>query len=90
MSGTWIEGPDGKGLPPNAYNVFNYTDGIPASDKFFKTKEKAEEFIKNFRKGFEFQGYYLTSSMERISPEDVDLRIDPCHLDMDEYADMED
>lgn len=79
--GTWIEGPDGKGLPPSAYNVFNYTDGIPASDKFFKTKEEAEEFIKNFRKSFEFQGFYLTSSMERISPDDVDLRIDPCHID---------
>ena len=76
----WIEGPDGKGLPPNAFHVFNYTDGIPASDKFFKTKEEAEEFIKSFRKRFEVQGYYLTSGMERISPQDIDLRINPCHL----------
>ena len=75
-SGTWIEG----GLPPNAWNVFNYTDGIPAHHEFFKTKEEAEEFIKQFRKRFEFQGYYLTSDRERISPNDVDLRIEPCHL----------
>ena len=76
----WIEGPDGEGLPPNAFHVFNYTDGIPASDKFFKTEEEAEEFIKIFRKRFEVQGYYLTSGMERISPQDIDLKINPCHL----------
>lgn len=75
--GTYIVG----GLPPNAFNVFNYTDQIPAASDFFETKEEAEEFIKAFRKRFEAQGYYLTSSMERISVEDIDLRIDPCHID---------
>jgi len=57
------------------YVVFNQTDGIMASPGSFDSKEKAEEFIKGFRERFKFQGYYFTSKMERIDPEDVELEI---------------
>lgn len=59
------------------YQVFNYTDGIPASSKNFKTKKAAAEFIENFRKSFERQGYYFTNRQERIPPEAIDLEIIP-------------
>jgi hypothetical protein len=57
-----------------SFLVFNKTDGIYASPNEF-TKEEAEQFIKNFPKRFEFQGYYLTSNQERINPNLVELEI---------------
>lgn len=56
------------------YLVLNVTDGIIASHDLM-TYEEAEAFIKSFWKRFEHQGYYLTSSRERISPDDVELKI---------------
>ena len=58
------------------YEVWNGTDGIPASDKRFRKKEDAEKFCEEFRDRFvKLQGYYLTSSMERIKPEEIILDI---------------
>ena len=59
------------------YIVFNYTDGVIASppDTTYATKQKAEEFIETFKQRFAKQGYYFTSNMERINPEQVELRI---------------
>jgi len=57
------------------YMVMNQTDGIPASPCPFESREKAEEFCKMFRQRFKTQGYYFTSSQQRINPEDVELEI---------------
>ena len=56
--------------------VFNATDGFYASPDEFKTKEEAEQFVKDFPKRFIQQGYYLTSNRERIEPECVLLKIE--------------
>ena len=64
------------------YIVFNRTDGITASPVAYTTREEAEQFIKDFPKRFAHQGYYLTSRMERISPEQVILEI--VEVDADE------
>lgn len=57
------------------YEVFNETDGIPASSHSFKTKKQAEDYIIQFRERYKRQGYYFTSNMERINPKDVKLKI---------------
>jgi len=59
----------------SGFNVFNYTDNIYASHTIFETKAKAEEFITNFRKRFESQGYYRDNQMNKINIEDIDLLI---------------
>jgi hypothetical protein len=57
------------------YEVFNETDGIPASPHSFKTKKEAQDYITQFRARYSHQGYYFTSNMERINPKDVKLKI---------------
>lgn len=57
------------------YNIFNYTDGIYANLKPFKTKKAAEQFIVDFRKQYEFQGYYRDSRRNMVAIEDIDLRV---------------
>lgn len=55
--------------------VFNGTDGVYASADEFKTKEEAEQFIKEFPKRYERQGYYRTSLWEKIDAKEVLLKI---------------
>lgn len=59
------------------YVVFNRTDGIMASRGSFPSKKKANEWIVEFRKRFEVQGYYFTNNMQRIAPADVELEVLP-------------
>jgi hypothetical protein len=58
------------------YLVFNRTDGVYASPDLFKTIEEAEQFIAEFPKRYERQGYYRTSRWEKIAPEEVLLKIE--------------
>lgn len=59
------------------YIVNNDTDKIPAAPAPFDTLEDAEDFIKKFRKRFmDYQGYYKTSSFERIHPNEIQLSIE--------------
>jgi hypothetical protein len=55
--------------------IFNATDGIPAMEKTFSSREEAEQAIRKFRQRFEVQGYYATSAGERIDPADIKLDI---------------
>jgi hypothetical protein len=55
------------------FMVFNYTDDIYASPDTFPTKAKANEFIAQFRKRFEGQGYYRDNRMNKVAPKDIDL-----------------
>jgi hypothetical protein len=55
------------------YQLFNETDGLPASPETFKTREQAEACAKRFRERFAVQGYYLTAGGERIPPREVRL-----------------
>lgn len=55
------------------FMVFNYTDDIYASPDTFLTKAKANEFITQFRKRFEGQGYYRDNRMNKVAPKDIDL-----------------
>ena len=57
------------------YTIMNNTDGIMASPDIFSSIKKAKEFIINFPKRFEFQGYYLTNKRQRINPEEVEISI---------------
>jgi len=57
------------------YVVFNYTDNIFASPDVYDTKKEAKEFIKQFRKRYDKQGYYKTNTWEKINPEHIDLEI---------------
>ena len=57
------------------YVVFNYTDNIFASPDVYDTKKEAKEFIKQFRKRFDKQGYYKTNTWEKINPAHIDLEI---------------
>jgi hypothetical protein len=59
----------------SGFSVFNYTDNIYASHEIFETKTKAKEFITNFRKRFETQGYYRDNQMNKIALKDIDLLI---------------
>ena len=56
------------------FQVFNATDGIPATPGSFPTIERAERFIAQFRSRFEASGY-LTSSCERIPASEIRLEI---------------
>jgi len=55
------------------FMVFNYTDEIYASPDTFPTKAKANEFIANFRKRFEAQGYYRDNRQNKIDIKHIDL-----------------
>lgn len=57
------------------YTVMNETDGITASPYTFKTIKEAKEFIRDFIKRYEKQGYYFSSRMERIEPKYLELSI---------------
>ena len=61
------------------YIIFNHTDGIPGpGGHIFDTEEEANEFITSWREIMkDGQGYYLTSNMERIPVEEVELEIQP-------------
>lgn len=65
------------GKTTTGYIVFNYTDNIEASAETFKTKKAANDFIKEFRKRYEKQGYYKTNNWEKINPEHIDLEVIP-------------
>ena len=52
------------------YVVFNYTDNIFASADTYNTKKEAKEFITQFRKRFDNQGYYKTNNWDKINPRD--------------------
>jgi len=56
------------------FQVFNATDGIPATPGSFTTIERAKRFIVEFRARFEASGY-LTSSCERIPASEIRLEI---------------
>jgi hypothetical protein len=58
--------------PEKLYIVFNNTDGIVVTFEPV-TSAKADEIISSFPERFAFQGYYLTSSRERIDPKLVKL-----------------
>jgi co-chaperonin GroES (HSP10) len=55
------------------FMVFNYTDNIYASPDVFSNKTKANDFIAQFRKRFEGQGYYRDNNLNKIAPKDIDL-----------------
>jgi hypothetical protein len=59
----------------NGYMVFNYTDNLYASNDIFATKKEANNFIAQFRKRFEQQGYYRDSNMNKIDIDDIDLLV---------------
>ena len=56
------------------YDVWNCTDDIPASMDSMCYSD-AEQFVKDYPKRYEKQGYYFTNQMERINPNDVVLEI---------------
>jgi hypothetical protein len=66
------------------YPVFNDTDGFFASHERFKTPADAQQFIDDFPKRYEQQGYYRTGDMRKIDPRDVKLRIVPLDRDEDD------
>jgi len=57
------------------YVVLNQTDGVMASPEVFPSKKEAKDFVEDFRKRFEKQGYYLTSNQKRIDPSNIRLEI---------------
>ena len=65
----------GKGgsVKKKGFMVFNYTDDIYASNDTFPTKAKANQFITQFRKRFEGQGYYRDNRMNKVAIKDIDL-----------------
>ena len=62
--------------------VMNRTDGFTASGEVFETREEAQEFVDNFPKRYEAQGYYRNNNLEKMNPQDVELEI----IDVEEYA----
>lgn len=62
--------------------VMNRTDGFTASGEVFETREEAQEFVDNFPKRYEAQGYYRNNNLEKINPQDVELEI----IDVEEDA----
>jgi len=54
--------------------VYNVTDGVLAWPELM-TLADARRFVKQFPERFARQGYYLTASWERISPDAVALEI---------------
>jgi hypothetical protein len=61
----------------NRFRILNDTDGILATPQSFGSRKEAEQWCAKFRERFRAQGYYLTAGCERISPEEVELRIVP-------------
>ena len=59
------------------FQLFNATDQVYASPNGFRSQAAAEKCARDFRKRFTVQGYYLTASGRRISPEDVELVVEP-------------
>ena len=57
------------------YKVFNYTDNIYATDKTFLSKKSANQFIEDFRKRYEVQGYYKDNQWNKIPPSEIDLLV---------------
>lgn len=56
------------------YGVFNETDGVYISPDTY-SKEQAEQAKDDFINRYKKQGYYKTSSGERIKPEDIVLTV---------------
>jgi len=54
--------------------VYNETDRVWAHPSLF-TRKQAELFIERFPSRFGAQGYYLTSNLDKIKPEEVSLTI---------------
>ena len=59
------------------YLLWNETDQVYASPEEFKTEGEAQEYARELRKRYAAQGYYKTASGDRISPEDVELVVEP-------------
>lgn len=57
--------------------LWNETDQVYASPEEFESERAAMEFASDFRKRFAAQGYYKTTSGERISPDAVELVVKP-------------
>ncbi len=55
------------------YIIWNDTDDITASGEEFTNKE-ADQFIKDFPKRYEKQGYYKDNNWNKLDPKDVLLR----------------
>lgn len=66
---------NGGGGVGNGFMVFNYTDNLYASHDIFATKKEAHNFISQFKKRFEQQGYYRDGQMNKIDIEDLDLLV---------------
>ena len=49
------------------YFVWNNMDDISTHQGFFDSKKEAEEFIDNFVKRYEPQGYYRNNNWDKIS-----------------------
>ena len=73
FSNNQVDFEKGGKMDKGGYMVFNYTDDIYASNDVFKNKTEANNFIKEFRKRFENQGYYRDNRMEKVAIEDIDL-----------------
>lgn len=58
------------------YRVFNATDGIYASPDGMSDAD-ADQFIHDFRRRFEEQGYYLDAQGQRLDPNQVILEKRP-------------
>lgn len=56
------------------YAVFNYTDGVLATDEVFKDKRSANEFIKGFKERFKARGYF-NSNMRFIDASLIRLEV---------------
>lgn len=59
------------------FQLWNETDQVFAAPDSFKTEKAAQTYAKEFRKRFAVQGYYLTASGQRISPDEVKLVVVP-------------
>jgi hypothetical protein len=57
--------------------LWNETDGVYASPDEFKTEGEAGAYAREFRRRFAAQGYDNTSDSKRISPEDIELVVEP-------------
>jgi hypothetical protein len=70
--------------------VMNETDGVLATPIVFRHRKSAEQFVADFPKRYEAQGYYRDSRMNKIAPKDVVLRIIDLETASDEdYDQME-
>ncbi len=65
-------------MPQQTVYVYNSTDGVLAWPEPLPV-DQAREFIREFAKRYQRQGYYLTAKRERIPAENVKLVL----LDLD-------